>query len=105
MSMLFGTPSSQRRRTKYRSSRSVQPNVPTHIISSWTRMKITLVSIGACFLACTTIFPIYLLEQSSSNGQFKAPVSLHNLVEKSKELEHEYKERGMSALKEDIEGL
>jgi hypothetical protein len=88
--------------TKYRSARSVQraPDVPTHLVTKWTTTKGILVCIGALVLATTTILPIVLLEQSTSDpGNFKAPVSLHNLISKSVALEQEYQTKGLSLLR------
>jgi hypothetical protein len=104
---MFG--SNRGTRNRYRSKRSVsasalrqpQRDVPTHLITNWTRTKIVLVTIGALLLATTTLLPVFILESTSMSGSqnsnsFKAPVSLHNLVEKSINLEQEYKDKGLS---------
>jgi hypothetical protein len=96
---MFFSDSNQKRRNRYRSNRAVrsQKGLPTHFVTKWTRFKIILVCIGAMLLATTTIVPIILLEQSTSDpDHFKAPVSLHNLFTKSIELETEYKQKGLS---------
>ena len=101
MQFLGQAPSSQRRRTRYRSARSVQraPDVPTHLVTKWTTTKIALVTIGALVLGTTTILPIIILEQTTSDpNNFKAPVSIHDLLSKSADLEVEFKNKGMELL-------
>eukprot|EP00339_Tiarina_fusa_P022149 CAMPEP_0116997394 /NCGR_PEP_ID=MMETSP0472-20121206/846_1 /TAXON_ID=693140 ORGANISM="Tiarina fusus, Strain LIS" /NCGR_SAMPLE_ID=MMETSP0472 /ASSEMBLY_ACC=CAM_ASM_000603 /LENGTH=637 /DNA_ID=CAMNT_0004696263 /DNA_START=60 /DNA_END=1973 /DNA_ORIENTATION=+ len=84
-------------RNRYRSKRSVQPNVPTHLVKNWTKTKIVMVGIATVILATTTFLPILLIEQATSDpATFKAPQSLHGIVEKSLELETIYKKKGVS---------
>ena len=102
MQLFGGGPSNQRRRTRYRSARSVQraPDVPTHLVTRWTNSKIALVTIGALVLGTTTILPIIILEQTTTDpNNFKAPVSIHDLLSKSADLEVEFKHKGIELLK------
>jgi hypothetical protein len=99
---MFFRDSNQKRRNRYRSNRAVrrQKDLPTHFVTKWTSFKIVLVCIGAMLVATTTILPIIFLGQKTSDpAHFNAPVSLHNLLAKSIELETEYKEEALSLFK------
>ena len=87
-------------RKRYRSSRSIRRDVPTFLVTKWTKAKIILVVVGTLVLGSITLLPIILLEQTTSEpNKFHPPVSLHNLLEKSKRLEEEYKKKGASMLR------
>lgn len=97
--MLSSASTKNRNRNRYRSARSVQRKqvqVPTHLVTKWTRVKVLLVGIATLVLATVTLLPIFLLEQTRTDNNFSAPVSLHGLLEKSIVLEEEYKKKGIN---------
>lgn len=106
---MFPAPISSGSRGRYRSKRAVRrpKELSTHIVTHWTKGKIAIVCCGVIVLAMTTVIPILLLESSmssssssSSSGSEQMPVSLHGLVQKSIEVEEDYKNRGLNFFKD-----
>ena len=99
---MFPAPASNGSRSRqYRSKRAVRrpKEIPTHIVTRWTKGKVLLVCCGVGALAMTTIFPIFMLEStlsSPSSSKSSGTVSLHGLVKKSMDIEQEYKAKGKS---------
>ena len=86
---------------------SERRHVPNFFVTKWTKSKAALVTIATLLLATTTILPVMLLEQATSESplKFKAPVSLHNLIEKSKRFETGLKEEGATLWKKAKDSL
>ena len=105
---MFSGPISNATRSRYRSRRAVrrQMELPTHIVTHWTKAKMAFVCFGIGTIAMTTIMPIMMIGSSMSSNPDspattqKVPVSLHNLIHKSIEVEKEYKNRGKNLVKE-----
>ena len=58
-------------------------------------MRIVMVCCGISVVAMTTLFPILMVEFSLSNGGASTgQISLHDLVERSLQVEEEYKAKG-----------
>src|SRR6056300_201634 len=93
---MFPAPMSNNSSRKYRSRRAVRTKeIPTHFVTKWTKTKVMLVCLGGSILAMTTILPVLILESTmTKSGGANVPVSLHSLVQKSREVEEEYKEKG-----------
>jgi len=100
--------SSRANKRRYRSSRAVprQRDLPTHIVSKWTRTKVILIGAATCVLAITAFLPLVILESATAGDRtYMAPMSLHSLMETSKELEKKYKTKGVSFLHKAADSL
>jgi hypothetical protein len=108
---MFLPQAEKRHRSRYRSARSVRPqrDVPTHMVTKWTRTKIILLVIGILVFGMTFLIPIMLLEQTvsqePSSPNSKNHVSLHSLFDKSKKLEKVIQKKGFSVFKHATESL
>lgn len=92
----------QRGGTTYRSRRAVPRtrDAHSHFMTDWTTTKVLLVCVGTALLALTTLVPMLLLDtaKTASSSPQRASVSLHGLVQKSIEVENEYKQKGKQLL-------
>ena len=85
-------------RNRYRSRRSVTKSSAARqnmIVTNWTKTKVLLVGVATVVLATTTFLPIILME-TSTKSSFKAPQSLHRIIERSGQLEKEYQKKGVN---------
>mmetsp|Transcript_24180 Transcript_24180/g.59183 ORF Transcript_24180/g.59183 Transcript_24180/m.59183 type:complete len:1126 (-) Transcript_24180:1246-4623(-) len=109
---MFFPKSKNRRRSPYRSARSVRPQkeLPTHMVTNWTRYKVCVLLAGIFIFGTTFLVPIMLLEQSMNQESTipmnsKNHISLNHLFDKTKKMEKIIEKKSFSVLKKAKQAL